>query len=100
MTADELREAVARAIWRANLLDAGVTPDDAGDGYMFFTNEAAAAISTVLAALEEPTEGMLEAGEDIALDMAVGGDWIPNRSDVSRIWSFMVAGLKAELGNA
>lgn len=64
-----LREAVARAIWRANLLDAAVTPDEDGDGYVFFANEAAAAIAAVLDAMGEPTHAMKRAAlESVAVD--------------------------------
>ena len=66
---NHLREAVARAIWRANLLDAGVTPEEDRDGYVFFANEATAAIAAVLDAMAEPTHAMERAAlESVAVD--------------------------------
>lgn len=83
MTPDELREAVAREIKRTRLRGAAAQAD--------------AAISTVLAALEEPTEGMMVIGVDAFYDL--DPDDVGARQIIRHILSAMFSQLRKELTN-
>lgn len=113
MTSEELVQRVSAAIERVRW-ETGVMALD-GDKGAFEegkTRAARAAISTVLSALEDPTEGMREAGgrqdhlavygeedDDIAWGDVSEDARALARSDASSVWSAMLSQLRKELSN-
>lgn len=84
MTRNELIEKVALAILHEQQTNRSAVPDN--------RDLAQAAISTILAALLEPTEGMLEAG----CDQYDFGDQITQGEILAKEWRAMLA--KSALG--
>lgn len=85
---NDLRDEVAKAIWRAHCKAAEIRPGDEPD-WQDFREEADAAILTVFSKLREPSDHMLDAGAR-AQAGPLGAPW--------DIWTDMLAAWRREMG--